>query len=245
MFLDPGVPEVRDHVVAVYRELAARYDIDGIHIDYLRYESREWGYNPVALARFVAATGHGRRPAPSDPAWSAWRRQQVTSLAERIAAAVREADPAVAVTLAGVAKGPPPATPTSYANTDTFSDVLQPWPDWLKGGVIDAVFPMNYLREHDPDQQAWFDGWVAFEARLARDCAATTDHACEVAVGQAGFLNTVGASLAQLDAALAATDGLSVYSYQQNAATRPYHALLRRLADGAFADPAPAPSPGG
>lgn len=240
-FLDPGVPAVADHVVAMYAELAESYDVDGVHLDYVRYDSRAWGYNPAALARFRSETGRSDRPAPGDEQWSSWRRAQTRALAERISEAVHAAGPDVAVTLAGSTMGASPAAPSGYRDTRTFADVFQEWPDWLTDGVIDAVFPMHYFRDADVRQRAWYRGWLTFDEDLAARCREQRSAGCVVAIGVGAWLNPVGDGLTQVEAARARTDGVVVYSYQQSAAGEPTDELLRALPRGPFSDPAPAP----
>jgi uncharacterized lipoprotein YddW (UPF0748 family)/putative cell wall-binding protein len=239
-FFDPGVPRVADHVVAVAGEIATRYPVDAVHLDYLRYESEQWGYHPESLARFRAAYGlpSSYRPPPDgDWRWDAWRREQTRAIAARVRDAVHAARPTTAVSLAASTMGEPPRTTTDYTNTRTWGDVFQAWPQWLATGLVDAVFPMNYFREST--HATWYDGWVAFEQRLNSDCDAVRPP-CVLAVGQAAYLNTVAQSLSQLDQALRATDGAVIYSYQQNAVegTPP---LLPVLPRGLFAEPAAAP----
>ena len=55
-------------------------DIDGIHLDYIRYPSNKWGYSDIALARYRAQTGATGKPKPDNPQWMQWRRDQVLSL---------------------------------------------------------------------------------------------------------------------------------------------------------------------
>jgi uncharacterized lipoprotein YddW (UPF0748 family)/putative cell wall-binding protein len=235
VFLDPGVAGVQDHVAAVARELAERYDIDAVHMDYLRYEGAAWGYHPVSLARYHTQTGATGTPAPSDPAWQQWRRAQTQDLARRILIDVADADPDVAVSLAASTMGAGPTSAGGFTATRTYADVFQNWPAWLEHGLIDAAFPMNYFREHDTRQRAWFDDWVAFEAGLPRG-------ARTLAVGQAAYLNTVEGSIAQIRRAAPVTDGVVLYSYQQNAASGHPHSLLSVLPTTVFPDPAPAPA---
>jgi len=240
-FLDPGVPAVRDHVAAVFGELAGRYDVDAVHLDYLRYESRQWGYHPASLARFRAAHGLSStyRPAPDDPRWGAWRRQMTTEVATAVRDAVRAADPGVAVTIAASTMGAPPRSAADLAGTRTWDDVFQPWPQWLTAGIVDAAMPMNYFR--DNTHAAWFDGWVAFEETLERSCEAQRPP-CVVAVGQAAYLNELPASVAQLRQALSSVDGAVVFSYQQDSISSPTGGLLGSLAGRLGVDPAPAPA---
>src|SRR2546429_8748918 len=69
--------------------LPRTYAIDALNFDRVRYPDlplpawpadNAWGYNPVALDRFQAATGRVDRPLPNDPQWSQWRRDQVTNI---------------------------------------------------------------------------------------------------------------------------------------------------------------------
>lgn len=242
-YLDPGVPAVADHVVAVITEIATRYPVDAVHVDYLRYAGERTGYNPTALARFRAETGRSDRPAPDDVAWSAWRRAQTDALAARLAAEVRAADPDVAVTHAVTTMGASPDRSGGFRGTRPWRDVFQDWPSWVRDGHVDAAFPMHYFRDADTDQRAWFRGWLAFDEQLAAECEATGQGTCSIAPGIGAWLNPAEHSLAQLEEAVTRTDGAVIYSYQQNAAEEPHDGLLRRVgAGGPFDRPAPAPT---
>lgn len=231
LYLDPGVPDVQDHVASVLAEIAGR-GVDAVHVDYLRYEDRTWGYHPISLARFRFSTGTQGDPQPDDPAWGAWRRQQTEDLARRIFLEVATVDPAVAVSLAGSTMGPGPTERGGFTGTRTYRDVFQDWPGWLEAGAVHAVFGMNYFRDDDAAQRAWYEDWVAFEDTLPDGA---------VAVGQASYLNSVEGSLRQIERARQGTAGVVLYSYQQTTADGPPRALLGALRSGAFADPAPAP----
>lgn len=208
-YLDPGVPEVRAHVTAVVAELAQRYPVDGIHLDYVRYNSAAHGYHPAALARYQAETGAAGTPAPTDPAWSAWRREQTRGLVvgarDAIAATGRDIDLSAAVIT--WEHGPTAGRP--FEATRTYTETLQDWPGWAREGLLDAVLPMNYFRGDRPDQARWFGEWLAFESQLA----ASTDTL--VVPGIAGFLNPPATAVAQIEAATQSTDGAMMYSYQQ------------------------------
>ena len=41
-WLDPGLPEVRDYIKNICIELTKNYDIDGIHLDYIRYPGKSF-----------------------------------------------------------------------------------------------------------------------------------------------------------------------------------------------------------
>ena len=82
--LDPGHPAAAQHIVDVVLNLVRNYGVDGIHFDRIRYAGEAFGYNSVSLARYAEATGATGIPAPADPAWQAWRRDQLTALMRQI-----------------------------------------------------------------------------------------------------------------------------------------------------------------
>lgn len=232
-YLDPGVPAVQDHVAAIAGEIAERYPVDAVHADYLRYPGQEWGYHPVALERFRAETGRTDRPAPTDPQWSDWRRQQTRALAARVRDAVRAARPSAGVSIAAFTAGEGPHAGRSFSETRPYSRKFQDWPGWVRDGLVDAVFPMNYFREDR--HTAYFNQWLGHHQALAAETDAV------VAVGVGAWLNPAPAGEAQIARALTGTDGAVVYSYQQSANAEPYGALLERLGGGLWAEPAPPP----
>jgi uncharacterized lipoprotein YddW (UPF0748 family) len=240
-YLDLAVPGVQDLVAATFAEIAERYPVDAVHHDYVRYDGRRMGYNPIALERFRAETGRSGRPAPDDAEWSAWRRAQATALAERIADAVREANPDVAISMAANTMGASPASAGGYEATRTWSDVFQDWPSWLADGVVDVVMPMHYFREGDDRFAQWYREWVAFTAGVAEGCRERRETGCVAAIGVGAWLNTPEHSLAQLGVATDRTDGWVLFSYQQTADREPHDALLRTLRAGPYAEPAAPP----
>ena len=227
-YLDPAVPAAQDLVVAIAAELAA-YDIDAVHLDYLRYAGAEWGYNPVALQRFAAETGRTDVPAPDDLQWSDWRRAQTTTILQRIREAVHAVNPAVGVSAALIAWGDGPAGGRTFADTAAYRDVLQPWEQWTLSGLLDVAMPMLYFRE---DRHASYHrNWLAYASALA----AAGD--VLVAPGQGSWLNTVEQSTVQLSTAEPVTDGTVLFSYQLNAAEGPPDALLSALGSSLWAPP--------
>ena len=154
VYLDPGVPAVRERLVTTYVDLLQRYpDLDGLHLDYIRHPgvlpfspgSRfgvglEFGYGEQSRALYRAETG---RPDPIDSArpgtvrsantWDAWRRDQVTELVEEIAEAARLARPGVVVSAAVI-----PYVDRAYLS------LAQDWRNWLETGALDLAIPMAY-----------------------------------------------------------------------------------------------------
>lgn len=233
-YLDPALPAVRDHIANVAVELATTTAVDGIHLDYVRYESAQHGYHPDVLARFREETGATQDavPAPDDPTFVAWRQDQTAGLLRHVRAALAAVDREVVLSAPVVTWGPGPGGMESgrFADTRTAQDGLQDWPTWARDGLVDVLFPMNYFREHEPDQVGWFAEWLELESELAT----ATDTLIVPGIG--GWLNTGEATLAQVERAMQAADGAAVYSYQQPT-DEPDPAVWRALAERAWGAP--------
>ena len=188
-YLDPGHPEAVDYTVAIYAELAANYDLDGLHLDRVRYPGQEWGYNPTSLTRYQVQTGRDDRPPPDDGQWLQWRRDQVTALVRKIYLTTTAIKPRLRLSGALSTSGGAPSTEANWYASTPFAHHLQDWRSWLAEGILDLGLPMTYKREYVPEQKSDFDGWIAWEK----------DHQYErsVAVGTALYLNSVPDSMAQ------------------------------------------------
>jgi hypothetical protein len=188
-YLDPGHPDVVDYTVAVYAELAANYELDGLHLDRVRYAWQDWGYNPTVLARFQAQTGRNDVPEPADPEWLQWRRDQVTALVRRIYLSVTATNPRLRLSAALSTSGEAPHTEANWYASTPFTHHLQDWRSWLEEGILDMGIPMTYKREFVAKQRSDFDGWITWEK----------DHQYErgVSIGTALYLNSIPDSMAQ------------------------------------------------
>jgi len=157
MFIDPAVPEARDYVVSVVKDIAERYDVDGIHLDYIRYPGKDWGYSEIALQRYFKQMGQTKKPAGDNPMWSNWRRTQVTELLTQIRKAVKDARPKARLTAATITWKD---CEQSFPATCPYKLVYQDWRGWLADGLLDASVPMNYRCESTPDGAAQFRAWL-------------------------------------------------------------------------------------
>ncbi len=235
IWLDPGHPQVVDYTETVVRDLLARYpDLDGLHLDRIRYPGAGFGYNPTAVARFNARYGRTGTPFASDPLWAGWRRAQVTALVRRLALAAAEVTPRARLSAAAIAWGDGPDHVGGWENSAPYNQVLQDWRGWLRESLIDTAIVMNYDREHVNAQRDYFDHWLAWE---------TSEAGGEVVVGVAAYLNRVDGTLAQVARAQASgAAGVALYSYAgTNGEAQPRSAVLAALAGGPFAAPAVVP----
>jgi uncharacterized lipoprotein YddW (UPF0748 family) len=254
-FLDPGHPAAQNHLVSVYLDIVRRYDVDGIHFDYIRYPETEGqalprgsdvGYNPTSLERFQRAAGRTGVPAPDDEAWTRWRRQQVTQLMRRISIEARAIKPRIKVSAATIAWGRPPASLADFENVAPMQRVFQDWQGWLAEGLLDLAVPMNYAREHDDRVRGWFNGWIAWEKRHKANR--------QLAVGIGGYLSAPDGVLAQITRVRTPdgknrADGVSLFSYFQPSLAPPPPAgaaaptVIQGATPPAQAPPPPAAAP--
>lgn len=135
-YLSPSAPGVAEHLEAMVRELVRGYPVDGLHLDFIRYPGPDYDYSAAALDGFARLEGGGSpkalalgRPA----AWSAYRRDALTALTERVLRAARAERPQLVLSAAVV-----PDRATAVNNK------FQDWPGWLASGLLDAVCPMSY-----------------------------------------------------------------------------------------------------
>jgi uncharacterized lipoprotein YddW (UPF0748 family) len=209
-YLDPGNPEVQSYTTEVYLNLLRNYDVDGIHLDQIRYyegDALRWGYNPASVARFDESFGldPSNQPAPTDPDWVTWRRDQVTALVRRIYLGAKAIKPNVAVTAAVVTWGKGPQTDDDWERQAPYASVLQDWRAWLQEGIVDYLVPMDYYREAG-EQGAWFDTWTQWQVSHPGKRG--------VVLGMGSYLNTADGALAQLGRARAlGALGVALYSY--------------------------------
>jgi uncharacterized lipoprotein YddW (UPF0748 family) len=140
-YISPLAPGVPAHLENLLRELLTRYDVDGVHFDFIRYPSPEYDYSGAALRRFGLLRG-----VPGDPllaasrepsAWQAFLRDSLTDLTARLGRVAREVRPKIVISAAVV-----PNRATAYAHK------YQDWPQWLALEILDAVCPMAYATEN-------------------------------------------------------------------------------------------------
>lgn len=209
-FLDPGHPGVLTYTVSLLLDLVRRYPLDGILLDglYYPYEGSSigypiWGYNPTSVGRFRARYGGSGDPAPNDPLWTAWRREELTALLRQIYLRCAEVRPRLRLAVVAVAWGDGPDYAGGWENSSAYGRLLQDWRAWTEEGIVDFIAPMNYDREYRADQRSWYDHWLNWEAGHT--------YSRSLLVLQAAYLNYPEHTLAQLDRVPGSALGLSAY----------------------------------
>ena len=130
-YLSAANPEARAWVVGMLKELVARYTLEGVLLDYLRYPNKPVGLDPIGTAAFLEAnpgatcTINDRGDTP----WQRFKEAQLTALMAEIKAALPE------TTLALYTWGPHVAS-GHY--------VGQRWADWANAGCLDIINVSGY-----------------------------------------------------------------------------------------------------
>jgi len=150
MYLSPGIPDVKRHLRDIVREIATRYAVDGIHLDYVRYPEpmvgydratrtefeRQFGVDPLQIeypdSTTLAVVGEGHIP-DLRAKWIQWKRDQVTDLVRSLRQDLNLLGRPIKLTAAVIAD-----------QNAALNRYLQDWPAWLREGIIDAAIPMAY-----------------------------------------------------------------------------------------------------
>jgi len=179
-YIDLGHPDAAAYTIDVLLHLVKAYDIDGIHLDRVRYPEApidykrgermgvNVGYNETSVARFKARYGAMAKydsagyPRSNDPLWNQWRRDQVTSFVRRFYLSATAIRPSIKVSGALISWSAGPHAAGGFESTEAYGRVFQDWPAWLREGIIDLASPMLYKREHAPMERKQFDDWLKF-----------------------------------------------------------------------------------
>ena len=140
-YYDPGLPEVKTHLLQIIDEVVENYDIDAIHFDDYFYPYREPNVEFPDQASYAAY----KKPGQSK---DDWRRQNVDQLILALSETIKNKKPWVQFGISpfGVWRNQskdPKGSPTQAGQTnydDLFADVIL----WMKNGWIDYLIPQLY-----------------------------------------------------------------------------------------------------
>jgi len=164
-WMDPALPAVQAHSLAVIKDVVRRYDIDGVHMDdyFYPYPSYNDG-----------------RDFPDDRSWNAyragggslsradWRRRAVDTFIERVQREVKELKPRVAFGISpfGIWR---PGHPPSIRGLDQYDVLFADARRWWSEGWVDYLTPQLYWPIGQiPQSFPVLLGWWARENRAGR-----------------------------------------------------------------------------
>lgn len=121
-YMDPEAPQTGSYLADMCREIVQRYDVDGIHLDYIRYPET-WKFRI------------GKDQA----------RENITRIVEKIHQAVKQEKPWVKMSCSPIGKFDDLSRYWSHG-WNAYTKVAQDAQAWLKDGLMDELFPMMYFR---------------------------------------------------------------------------------------------------
>lgn len=145
LWMDPGAPQIRKHIVSVVRDLLKRYNLAGIHLDdYFYPYPRENGGLPFFPddKTYAAFRASGGTLSKAD-----WRRANVNSLVRDISEAVKSTKPGAVfgVSPFGIYTRGVPAD--VKAGVDQYNELFADPVRWMREGWIDYLAPQLYWAE--------------------------------------------------------------------------------------------------
>ena len=160
-WLCPSHPANQKLEIDAMVEVARKYDVHGIHFDYIRYPGPQGCFCGGCRERFEKAIGRKVKRWPADvrlsgeadlhARWLDFRREQITAVVAAVAQRARKVRPGVKVSTAVFRNWP--------ADRDS---VGQDWKLWCDRGHLDFVCPMDYTAYN-----AQFRDMVARQVRWA------------------------------------------------------------------------------
>jgi len=148
LFVSPLHPGAQAQLAAAAREIVSRYDVDGVHLDQLRFPGPDFDYSRGAVDAFrtsvrprLSAAERARIDAVEliDPfaypeelgeEWRLFRQTQVTALVTRLRTTIKSVRPDVVVS----------ATIVSDAGRAA-QEAFQDWQTWMDNGFVDRLLP--------------------------------------------------------------------------------------------------------
>jgi len=129
IWLNPGLPKVREHLIKLVNEIVQNYNIDGIQLDFIRYPQ-----NQIDDDKSYNQYGNGKPIAD-------WRRENITNFISQLNREIKVTNPKIklGVTPIGIYKSIP-----NGRGMEGYSDVFQDTRKWLSDGIIDYAVPQIY-----------------------------------------------------------------------------------------------------
>jgi len=146
LWATPALTDVVDRVVSVTKDIVTRFDVDGVHLDVVRYPGSQYSYDPFSNAGYDAA-----RAKDEDLTRAEWQRQQVTGLVNRAYSEAILPQPDLRLS---AAVWPIYQDRWGWDYPAGYSDYYQDSQRWVESGTIDAIMPMLYTGMFISDPEA-------------------------------------------------------------------------------------------
>ncbi len=154
VYMDPANPYVRQYLLNIIDEIASRYEVDGIHLDYIRYPfqnpSRNFSYGYSTTARNQFRQLYGIDPMKISSRdrqnlwkWTEFKINQVNSFVADTSKFLKRKYPNLILS----------AAVFPFPRHERFDKIQQDWESWVLKGDIDLLTPMTYALDTNRFQQ--------------------------------------------------------------------------------------------
>ncbi len=136
VWMSPGIPDVWQYTADVVEDIITNYDVDGIHMDRIRYPGTDYSFDSVSNQRYAQASAQNPGLTREQ-----WQRDQITALVQTVYERIQSVRPRVVLSAAtiGIYK-----RPSGWGSSSGWSDYFQDPYAWDELGIIDANIPMVY-----------------------------------------------------------------------------------------------------
>jgi len=162
--ISPGLQEVRDYTTNVAMDIVRNYDIDGLHLDYVRWnehtntgrqsvepqteirrmdgiismeEQSELTLNPSGRYLYDYLHPYSAGIPDGYNSWEDWWRGSVTSFVEQLHDSIQSVKPHVQLSAAVLGK-------YNWSGWQGYGTVFQDGAKWYNEGSLDHIMPMSY-----------------------------------------------------------------------------------------------------
>lgn len=139
-YLNPGLPEVQNYLIATIEELVSNYDIDAVHMDDYFYPYKIKGETFPDQQTFKKYGGSFKKIED-------WRRDNVNQLVKKVYASIYDIKPHVQYGISpfGIWRNKvQDATGSNTNGMSNYDDLYADTRQWIKDGSIDYITPQIY-----------------------------------------------------------------------------------------------------
>ena len=126
-YMNPESKQTADYLANICGEVVSRYDIDGIHLDYIRY--------PEELPKLKTMS-------------KAAGRENISRIVREVSERVKKLKPWVKMSCSPIGKYDDTSRYWSHG-WNAYNAVCQDAIGWLRDGLMDELFPMMYFRDNN------------------------------------------------------------------------------------------------
>ncbi|MCK4464760.1 MAG: family 10 glycosylhydrolase [Bacteroidales bacterium] len=133
-------PEARNHILRKISGILQKYDVDGIRLDYVRFQVNQgFSYDKATCEAFKSEYGKSPLEINQDAGsiiwckWIEWNAEQVTTLVKDVKALIVKSG-----------KNIPLSVDVFPGRESAKIEIAQDWGRWAREGIVDVICPMIY-----------------------------------------------------------------------------------------------------